>query len=219
MNSAKASSGPLRLAVLISGGGTTLVNLQEQIEQELLPAEIVQVVANRACQGLQRATDRGLKTQLTKRSELPSLQAYSDALFAQFREQQIDLVILGGFLAHILIPADFEHRVMNIHPALLPAFGGQGMYGHFVHEAVLRRGCKVSGCTVHFCDDNYDAGPIIIQRTVPVLDDDTPDSLAARVFAEECIAFPEAIRLYAESRLQIRDGRVMILPGAAKSAS
>jgi len=101
---------------------------------------------------------------------------------------------------------------MNIHPALLPSFGGQGMWGHHVHEAVLRSGCKVSGCTVHFCTDEYDAGPIILQRTCPVQDDDTVESLAARVFEQECLAYPEAIRLFAEDRLVVRDGRVRVKP-------
>ena len=98
---------------------------------------------------------------------------------------------MGGFLKHVLIPADFENRVVNIHPALIPAFCGQGFYGHRVHEAVLDAGAKMSGCTVHFVDNVYDHGPIILQRTVPVLDDDTPDTLAARVFAAECEAYPE----------------------------
>ncbi len=100
---------------------------------------------------------------------------------------------------------------MNIHPALIPSFCGDKFYGHAVHEAVLKAGVRVSGCTVHFADNEYDNGPIIIQRTVPVLDDDTPDTLAARVFEQECIAYPEAIKLFAEGKLKIEDGRVRIL--------
>ncbi|MBX3437151.1 MAG: phosphoribosylglycinamide formyltransferase, partial [Planctomycetaceae bacterium] len=101
-------------------------------------------------------------------------------------------------------------RVMNIHPALIPAFCGQGMYGHRVHEAVLARGCKVSGCTVHFADNEYDHGPIILQRCVPVIDDDSPETLAARVFAAECEAYPAAIRLFAEGQLTVRDASVLV---------
>ena len=108
---------------------------------------------------------------------------------------------------------DFQHRVTNIHPALIPAFCGRGFYGHRVHEAVLEYGAKVSGCTVHFVDNQYDHGPIILQRPVPVRDDDTPDTLAARVFAEECEAYPEAIRLFAEGRLRVEDRRVRIIEG------
>jgi phosphoribosylglycinamide formyltransferase-1 len=121
------------------------------------------------------------------------------------------LVCLAGFLQLISIPEDFQGRVMNIHPALIPAFCGKGFYGHHVHEAVLAYGVKITGCTVHFCDNQYDHGPIILQRAVPVLDDDTPDSLAARVFQQECEAYPEAIRLFAEGRLRIEGRRVRIL--------
>jgi folate-dependent phosphoribosylglycinamide formyltransferase PurN len=117
---------------------------------------------------------------------------------------------MGGFLKHVLIPADFEHRVMNIHPGLIPAFCGQGFYGHHVHQAVLDYGVKISGCTVHFADNQYDHGPIILQRTVPVLDEDTPDTLAARIFEQECEAYPEAVRLFAEGRLQVVGRRVRV---------
>jgi folate-dependent phosphoribosylglycinamide formyltransferase PurN len=108
------------------------------------------------------------------------------------------------------VPDDFQGRVMNIHPALIPAFCGKGFYGHRVHEAVLADGAKVSGCTVHFVDNEYDHGPIILQRTVPVLDDDTPDSLAARVFVQECEAYPQAIKWFAEGRLRLEGRKVCI---------
>jgi folate-dependent phosphoribosylglycinamide formyltransferase PurN len=99
---------------------------------------------------------------------------------------------------------------MNIHPALLPSFGGQGMWGHHVHEAVLKAGCKISGCTVHFCTNEYDKGPIIVQRSCPVKDDDTPDTLAVRVFKQECIAYPQAIKLFAEDKLTVQNGIVKV---------
>jgi phosphoribosylglycinamide formyltransferase-1 len=105
---------------------------------------------------------------------------------------------MGGFLKHVLIPPDFENRVLNIHPALLPAFGGNGMYGLRVHEAVLAAGSKVSGCTVHFVDNVYDHGPVLLRREVTVMADDTPESLQARVFAAECEAYPAALRLLAD---------------------
>ena len=122
----------------------------------------------------------------------------------------VDLVLQAGWLCLWKIPAELKNRVMNIHPALLPAFGGQGMWGHNVHEAVLKAGCKISGCTVHFCTNEYDKGPIIVQRTCPVMDDDTPDSLAVRVFEQECIAYPEAIRLFAADKLVVKNNRVLI---------
>jgi phosphoribosylglycinamide formyltransferase-1 len=113
---------------------------------------------------------------------------------------------MGGYLQHLLIPADFENRVTNIHPGLIPAFCGKGYYGRRVHEAVLDYGVKVSGCTVHFVDNQYDHGPIILQRTVNVLEGDSPESLAERIFQQECIAYPEAIQAIATGRLKV-DGR------------
>jgi phosphoribosylglycinamide formyltransferase-1 len=117
---------------------------------------------------------------------------------------------MGGFLTHVLIPADFENRVLNIHPALIPAFCGKGFYGSHVHEAVLEYGAKISGCTVHFVDNEYDHGPIILQKVVPVLDDDTPESLATRVFQAECEAYPEALRQLAKGHLKVAGRRVKI---------
>ena len=119
---------------------------------------------------------------------------------------------MGGFLKRVTIPEDFANRVVNIHPALVPAFCGEGFYGHRVHEAVLEYGAKLSGCTVHFADNQYDHGPVILQRAVPVLDDDTPETLAARVFEAECEAYPEAIRLIAAGRVAVEGRRVRIRP-------
>ena len=123
---------------------------------------------------------------------------------------------MGGFLKRVTIPDDFANRVTNIHPGLIPAFCGQGFYGHRVHEAVLEYGAKLSGCTVHFADNQYDHGPIILQRAVPVLDDDTPDALAARVFEAECEAYPEALRLIAAGRVKVEGRRVRILPASSR---
>ncbi|NOX53689.1 MAG: phosphoribosylglycinamide formyltransferase [Planctomycetes bacterium] len=206
---------PIRLGVLISGGGTTLQNFIDRIQAGSLNAEIPLVVASKpGCGGIERAEKAGLPCQVVARRDYQSVDEFSEAIFALCRQAQVDLVTLAGFLALIRIPPDFEHRVMNIHPALIPAFCGKGYYGHRVHEAVLERGCKVSGCTVHFADNEYDHGPIIVQKTVPVRDDDTPDTLAARVFEAECEAYPEAIELYSEARLQIEGSRVRILPPA-----
>lgn len=205
-------SRPIRLGILISGGGTTLVNLAQCIREGRLSAEVVLVIASRDCQGVERARELGLRCEVVPRKSFKSSAAFSERLFGLLREARIDLVVLGGFLSRIDIPADFAQRVINIHPALIPAFCGYGMHGHHVHEAVLARGCKVSGCTVHFCDNEYDHGPIILQRCVSVQDDDTPDTLAARVFAAECEAYPEAITLFADGRLRIDGDRVFIDP-------
>lgn len=203
---------PVRVGVLISGSGTTLANLVEQVRAGALRAEIAVVIASRACAGVDRAQAARLPCRVIPRREYESASAYSAVVFDQLRAAPVDLVVLGGFLSRLEIPDDFEHRVMNIHPALIPAFCGVGMHGRRVHEAVLARGCKVSGCTVHFCDNEYDHGPIILQRCVPVHDDDTPETLAARVFAVECETYPEAIRLFAAGRLRVVDHRVRTLP-------
>lgn len=195
---------PIRLVVLISGGGTTLVNLWDTIQRGELSAEISLVIASRPnCGGIGKAQDRGIKCQVISRKEFSSTETFSESIFRHCREVAADLVICGGFLALLRIPQDFQYRVINIHPSLIPAFCGSGFHGHHVHEAVLKRGCKISGCTVHFVDDEYDHGPIILQRPVPVLSHDTPESLADRVFQEECVAYPEAIRRFASAELRI----------------
>lgn len=201
---------PLRLAVLISGGGTTLVNFLEKIVAGELNAEIPLVIASRSdCGGIAKARQAGLRCEVVSRGSFQNVDDFSTAIFTRCRDVQADLVTLAGFLALIHVPDDFRLRVMNIHPALIPSFCGAGYYGHKVHEAVLARGVKVSGCTVHFADNHYDHGPIILQRCVPVEDSDTPDSLAARVFTAECEAYPEALRLFAAGRLKVDEsGRI-----------
>jgi formyltetrahydrofolate-dependent phosphoribosylglycinamide formyltransferase len=203
---------PIRLAVLISGAGTTLQNFIDRIAAGQLAARIVQVVSSKAgVKGLERAEHAGLPAAVVDRKQFVTVDEFSARLFEHCRQAQAELVCLAGFLHLVRIPDDFTHRVMNIHPALIPAFCGKGYYGHRVHEAALAAGVKLSGCTVHFADNEYDHGPIIIQRAVPVLDDDTPDRLAARVFAQECEAYPEAIRLFAEGRLKVEGRRVRIV--------
>jgi len=202
---------PLRIVVLLSGGGTTLQNILDRIHNKTLAARVVHVIANKSdAYGLVRATQTGIPTSVVTRKSVPSSESFSERIFDICREARAELVCLAGFMQFLPIPADFEHRVMNIHPSLLPAFGGKGMYGHHVHEAALKSGAKVSGCTVHFADNEYDHGPIIVQRAVPVLADDTPDRLAARVFVQECEAYPDAIRAFAEKRIRIEDRRVHI---------
>jgi phosphoribosylglycinamide formyltransferase-1 len=138
---------------------------------------------------------------------------FDAAITAAVDSAKADLVCMAGFLKLWTIPAAWTGRVMNIHPALLPMFGGRGMHGHYVHEAVVASGVKVTGCTVHFATNEYDRGPIIAQRTVPVAFDDLPDDVAKRVFAAECEAYPEAIRLFANRRLRIVGNRVHVLAG------
>jgi formyltetrahydrofolate-dependent phosphoribosylglycinamide formyltransferase len=202
---------PIRLAVLLSGSGTTLQNLLDRSADGRLPARVVCVVSsNAAAFGLARAQQAGIPSTVVERKACASRAEFSERLFAPCRAAGADLVCMAGFLQLVAIPEDFQGRVMNIHPALIPAFSGKGFHGRHVHEAVLEAGVKVTGCTVHFADDQYDHGPIVLQRTVPVADDDTPETLAARVFEQECEAYPEAIRLFAEGRLHVEGGRVRV---------
>lgn len=204
---------PIRLVVLVSAGGTTLQNLLDRIEDGRLHARVAWVISNRPdAYALVRAEKAGVPTAVVERKECPSREEFSRRIFDLCRQDGAELVCLAGFLQLISIPEDFRNRVMNIHPALIPAFCGKGFYGHHVHEAVLAYGAKVTGCTVHFTDNQYDHGPIILQRPVPVRDDDDPDTLAERVYREECQAYPEAIRLFAEGRLRVEGRRVHILP-------
>ncbi len=204
---------PVNLAVFVSGGGTTLQNFIDLIDAEELPAKVAVVLASRrSAYGLVRAKENGIPSVVVSSARYrKDWKAMSAAINDAIRPYDIDLICLAGFMCLYDVPPEYEGKVMNIHPALIPAFCGENFYGHHVHEGVLEYGAKVSGCTVHFANSEYDHGPIIVQRTVPVLDDDTPDTLAARVFEQECIAYPEAIRLFAEGRLKIEGRRVRIL--------
>jgi formyltetrahydrofolate-dependent phosphoribosylglycinamide formyltransferase len=203
----------IRLGVLISGGGTTLMNILDYIKDGRLNAQVPIVISSRSTvAGVERAKNAGLDVKIIRKKDYPDIENFSKRIEEELTAAKVDLVIQGGWLCFWKIPAQYENRVMNIHPALLPSFGGKGMWGHHVHEAVLKAGCKVSGCTVHFCTNEYDNGPIIVQRTCPVKDTDDPDTLAARVFEQECIAYPEAIRLFAADKLLVQDGVVKIKP-------
>lgn len=200
----------LRLAVFASGGGTTLQNLLDRIAAGRLPATVEAVVAeNASAFALERAKRAGVPAWTVPYSASnPS--AFSERAFEICRERRVDMAVLAGFLKLLRIPRDFEHRVMNVHPALIPAFCGKGYYGRRVHQAVLDYGVKLTGCTVHFCDDEYDHGPIILQRGVAVAEGDTAQSLAERVQEAEREALPEAIRLAAEGRIEVVGRRVRI---------
>lgn len=188
---------PLAIAVFISGGGRSLANLIEHRDRHGLPIEIRLVISSSpSVRGVEIARSAGIETRIVRKRDFPDPSQYTEAMFGPCREAAVDLVVMAGFLKHVLIPEDFDHRVINIHPSLLPSFGGPGMYGHHVHQAVLDRGVKISGCTVHYVDNHYDNGPILLQRSCEVQANDTADTLAARVFQQECEALPEAIRLH-----------------------
>jgi phosphoribosylglycinamide formyltransferase-1 len=203
---------PIRLAVLASGGGTTLQNLLDEIAAGRLEARMQVVIASRpGVKALERASTAKVMNFVVDRKQIADVAAFSRAVFQLIGDAGVDLVCLAGWLCMLEVPERYRGRVMNIHPALLPSFGGKGMYGARVHQAVLDHGCKVSGCTVHFVDEQYDNGPIILQRACPVLEEDTAETLAHRVFEEERIAYPEAIRLFAAGRLKVEGRRVRVM--------
>jgi len=204
-------SGHLKLAVLLSGSGRTLQNIADCINAGKLDAQITTVISSQPdVYGLQRASDLNLPTHIIRRKDYADVQAFAQTNWEIVRNSGADYVCLAGYMTLLPIAPEFENRVINIHPALLPNFGGKGMFGHHVHEAVIAHGCKVSGCSVHFCDDNYDTGPIIVQRTCPVLADDDADALADRVFEQETIAYIEALQALSQGRVTLDGQRALV---------
>jgi len=208
---------PCRLAVLLSGAGSTMLNLHDRIASGELDARIAVVVSSRPkVLGLERAAERGLPTEVLTRKRFRGpagfdAAAYSAAMADTLAPYRPDLIVLAGFMTRLAPPLIGRWPVINVHPALLPMFGGEGYYGHHVHEAVLAAGVKVTGATVHFADGEYDRGPIIAQEAVPVREDDDADSLAARVQEAERRIYPRAISLFAAGRLRREGRRVRIL--------
>jgi len=206
----------LKLAVLISGSGRTLKNFIDLAAEDQLPIDIRLVVSSSpSASGLKFAEESAIPTKVIERGKFPKSSAgddaFGDAIFDACRNAGVDYVAMAGFLKLAPVPDDFAGRVVNIHPALIPAFCGPGMYGHRVHQAVLDAGVRVTGCTVHFVDNQYDHGPIIWQQPVPVFDDDTADTLAKRVFEVEKEAYPHVLRLLAGSRIKFENGRATIV--------
>ena len=201
----------LRIAVLISGSGRTLKNLIDLAADDKLPVDIRLVISSSSkASGLQHAESAGIPTKTFPRKQFNNDAAYGKAIFDACRAAEVDYVAMAGFLKLAPVPEDFSGRVVNIHPALIPAFCGQGMYGHHVHQAVLDAGVRVTGCTVHFVDNQYDRGPIIWQQPVPVFDDDSADSLADRVFEAELEAYPHVLRLLAAGKIKLSGRQVTI---------
>ena len=207
-----SASKTLNLAILISGSGTTLQNIIDKISDNSLNARIQVVVCNSPdAYGIKRAEQNNIPTTIIQHKDHSQAGTFSRTIIKEIEKYPVDLIILAGFLHLFKIPDSYAGKVMNIHPGLIPSFCGKGYYGHHVHKAAIESGVKISGCTVHFVDNEYDRGPIIIQRTVHVNTDDTPDTLAQKVSKEECIAYPEAIRLFAEGKLKIEKRKVRVL--------
>ncbi|KAA8494507.1 Trifunctional purine biosynthetic protein adenosine-3 [Porphyridium purpureum] len=210
----------VKTAVLLSGGGRSLENLIVRIEQKTLTnVEIACVIASKpSAGGIERARARSIPTHVIRPRDFEgedTVQRFSAAINDVLDRHAVELVVLAGWMHFYLIPTRFEHRVINIHPSLLPSFCGKGYYGEKVHKAVLDFGAKVTGCTVHFADNQYDHGAIIVQRPVMVEDDDTVDTLAARVFEEEKNALAQAVQLYVDKKLVLEGRRVKFAQEAA----
>jgi phosphoribosylglycinamide formyltransferase-1 len=189
--------GKLRLAILVSGSGRSLENLAELIAREELDCKLGLVLSDRdGVKALERAERLGIEHVALSYRELGSAQAFSQRAFQEIEARGCNRVVLAGFLRLLKLPDGWEGRVMNIHPSLLPKYGGKGFYGEHVHRAVIEAGETLTGCTVHLIDDHYDQGNILLQREVPVHADDTPETLGARVFEEEKRALPDAIRMW-----------------------
>ena len=207
----------LRVGVLASGGGTNLQAIIDACATGKVNAELAVVISDVQCAALERARRAGIPEHWLSRHDkvrFPTREVFDTAVLERLEAHGAELVCLAGYL-RIMTPVltdALAGRMMNIHPALLPAFGGPGMYGHHVHQAVLDYGCKVSGCTMHFVTLETDGGPIILQRAVPVEEDDTPKTLAARILPHEHALYCQAVQLYAEGRLKIEGRRVRVLP-------
>ncbi len=205
----------MNVAVLVSGGGTNLQTLIDGISDgSLADIRICQVVASREGTYAQTRAERaGLPVVVVNRKAYVDLASYDAAMLRHLESSQTELVVLGGFLSLLgpQVVQRFPNRILNIHPSLLPAFGGKGMYGLHVHRAVLASGVKWTGATVHFLNESYDDGPILLQHPVPVCPDDTPESLQERVMREaERLLLPEAVRLVAQGRVKIQGSRTWI---------
>ena len=189
----------LPIAVFASGGGRSLENLAARSADGSLDARVRLVVCDKPGAGvLARAEHLGIETQLLPWDEYPDSAAYSTAAFEAVEAAGCELVVLAGFLRLVTLPHQWGGRVLNIHPSLLPAFGGKGYWGMRVHRAAIERGVQFSGCTVHYVDEQYDHAPILLQRVVPVDTGMSPDELAARVFEAECLALPDAVAQHVE---------------------
>lgn len=208
----------IKIVVLASGRGTNLQAIIDACERGEIDGKVIAVISDRKdAFALQRARKHGIKDIFLNPKGLKR-DEYDEKLLELLDNLQPDLIVLAGYM-RILSPKvvrKYYGKIINIHPALLPSFGGKGYYGERVHRAVLEYGCKVSGCTVHFVDEEVDHGPIIVQRCVPVMEDDTPETLAERILIEEHKALVYAVKLFAEGRLRIEGRRVRILPEGEK---
>ncbi len=203
----------LNLVVLASGGGTNLQAIIDNIEAGKLDAQIKAVISNNSKSGaLERARNHKIPDIHLSQKQFATPDEFDQKLLSVLKEKETDLVVLAGYMKMIspTVIREYKNRIINIHPALLPSFGGKGMYGIHVHEAVIGSGVKVTGVTVHTVDEVYDHGPILFQKCVPVLADDTPESLQQRVLPHEHEAYSKVIQLFAEGKIEIKDNKAIV---------
>lgn len=202
----------MKIAVFVSGKGTNLLNIIRKAKDGFLRSEVKLVISDRYCEAIESSERAGIRTKVVDPKDFSDEMDFGNAMLDILRKREIELIVLAGFLKKIpdIVIKSYTNRIINIHPALLPSFGGKGMYGMRVHQAVIDYGCRVSGVTVHIVDVEYDHGPVLLQKCVAVTDDDTPDSLASKVHELEYELLPEAIRLFENNQVKI-DGRKVIL--------
>lgn len=206
----------MRLAVFASGGGSNFGAMLKAVDAGRLDAAPVLVVADRPGVGvIEKAEARAVPVAVLPPALFTSEDAFAEALLDALGQRGATHVALAGFLKKVpaRVVQAYKHRMLNVHPALLPAFGGKGYYGARVHQAVLDYGCRLSGATVHLVDTEYDTGPVVLQEAVPVLQDDTAHTLAARVLQVEHRLYPQALQLFAEGRVRVEGRRVFIEDG------
>lgn len=207
---------PIRIAIMVSGQGrgSNMQNIIDGCTSGKINGKVVLIIGvNENSPAIMRAKEQNIKTISLSPSSFSDRNEYDQAIFKSLLDNQIDLICLAGYMTLLgnNIVKHFSNRIMNVHPALIPSFSGKGMYGHHVHEAVINRGVKFTGATVHFVNEEYDKGPIIIQRIVDVDDEDTPDTIAAKVLKEEHIAYADAVALFAKNLLEVNGSRVRTL--------
>jgi len=203
----------MKLAVFVSGRGTNLLNIINKINDGFLRSEIALVISNHDCEAIESSMRAGIQSVIVDPKDFPGEVEFGNSLLRTLNEARVDLIVLAGYLKKIpdAVVSKFKNKILNIHPALLPSFGGKGMYGMKVHQAVIDYGCKVSGATVHLVDAEYDRGPVVLQRCVPVDSGDTPEDLAAKIHQLEYQLLPEAIELFENNKVKVEGRKVQIL--------
>jgi phosphoribosylglycinamide formyltransferase-1 len=203
----------MNIAIFASGRGSNFQAILSAIDTGLLSARVTVLISNRSdAAALDIARARKIQTSHLSQKMFPSEEALVEAMLNVLSQQRVELLVLAGYMKKIPLQVvrRYRNRIVNIHPALLPSFGGAGMYGHFVHEAVIASGMKVSGATVHLVDEEYDRGPIVMQKTVEIIQEDTPDLLAAKVLKIEHEIYPLALKAFAEGKVKIEGRKAWI---------